>query len=105
MGRSVSSFRMSIDLERSEWIDFKKELCKEDRQRFDRLFSDPKLYHYASSSLSNQTTIEPIILSLIFNNFKIVHGTLTTSIQVENNSIKDRGFQTVSQAKNQKLKY
>jgi hypothetical protein len=27
---------MLIDIKRSEWIDFKKELCKEDKQRFDR---------------------------------------------------------------------
>jgi len=105
MDRSVSSFRMLIDIERSEWIDFRKELCKEDKQRFDGLFSVPKLYHHASSNLSNITTIEPIILSLMFNNFKIVHGTRTTSVQVENNSIKDRVFKSVSQAKNQKLKY
>jgi len=103
MGRSVSSFRMSIDLERSEWIDFKKELCKADRQRFDRLFSVPKLYHYASSNLSNPTTIEPIILSLIFNNFKIVHGTLTTSIQIENNNIKDEDFQVCQSSKESEI--
>ena len=103
MGRSVSSFRMLIDLERSEWIDFKKELCKADRQRFDRLFSVPKLYHYASSNLSNPTTIEPIILSLIFNNFKIVQGTLTTSIQIENNNIKDEDFQICQSSKESEI--
>ena len=93
MDRSVPSFRMFIDIERSEWIEFKKDLCKEDKQRFDRLFSVSELYRHASSNLSNPTTIKPIILSLIFNNFKVVHGTLTTSIQVENNSIKEGGFQ------------
>jgi hypothetical protein len=63
MDRSVSSIRMLIDIERSEWKDFRKELCKEDKQRFDGLFSVPKLYHHASSNSSNITTIEPIILS------------------------------------------
>ena len=76
MNRFVPSFRMLIDIERLEWIDFKKELCKEDKQRFDRLFSVPKPYFHASSNLSNPITIEPNILSLTFNNFKIVHGTL-----------------------------
>lgn len=105
MDRSVSSFRMLIGIERSEWIDFKKELCKEDKHRFDRLFSVPKLYCHASPNLSNPTTIEPIILSLIFNNFKIVHGILTTSIQVETTVSKMEVFKSVSQAKNRKLKY
>jgi hypothetical protein len=41
MDRSVSSIRMLIDIERSEWKDFRKELCKEDKQRFDGLFSAP----------------------------------------------------------------
>ncbi len=43
MSRSISSFRMLIEIERSEWIDFKKELRKEDKQQFDKLFSVPKL--------------------------------------------------------------
>lgn len=52
---------------------------------------------------SNITTIEPIILSLMFNNFKIVHGTLTASVQVENNSIKDRGFQICQSSKESEI--
>jgi hypothetical protein len=95
---------MLINIERSEWIDFKKELCKEDRQRFDRLFSVPKLYHYASSNLSDSTTIEPIILSLIFTNFKIIHDILTTSKQGENKSIKDGSFQICESSKESEIK-
>ncbi|MBA2267453.1 MAG: hypothetical protein M3Q77_08590 [Thermoproteota archaeon] len=107
MGRSIPSFRMLIDIERSEWIDFKKELCKEDKQRFDRLFSVPKLYCHALSNLSNPITIEPIILSLIFNNFKIfnkiVHGSMTTSVEVENDSIKEGGFQICQSIKESEI--
>jgi hypothetical protein len=43
MSRSIPSFRMLIGIERSEWIDFKKELRKEDKQQFDKLFSVSKL--------------------------------------------------------------
>jgi len=39
----------------------------------------------------------------MFNNFKIVHGTLTTSVQVENNSIKDRGFQICQSSKESEI--
>jgi hypothetical protein len=72
MGRSIPSFRMLIDLERLEWINFRKELSKKDKQIFDKLFSIPKLYCHALSSLSNPITIEPIIISILFNNFKSI---------------------------------
>jgi len=103
MGSSASSFRMLINIERSEWIDFKKELCKEDRQRFDKLFSAHKIYHHSASNLSNLTTIEPIILSLIFNNFKIIHDKLATSLRVENHSIKDGDFQICESSKESEI--
>jgi hypothetical protein len=70
MGRSIPSFRMLIDIERLEWTDFKRELGKKDKQIFNKLFLIPKLYCHALSSLSNPITIEPIILSILFNNFK-----------------------------------
>ena len=43
MSRSISSFGMLIEIERSKWIDFKKELRKEDKQQIDKLFSVSKL--------------------------------------------------------------
>ncbi len=36
MGSSISSFRILIDIKKSEWLDLKKEFCKEDKPRFDR---------------------------------------------------------------------
>ena len=73
MGRSIPSFRMLIDIERLEWTNFKKELNKKDKQIFNKLFLIPKLYCHALSSLSNPITIESIILSIIFNNFKSIN--------------------------------
>jgi hypothetical protein len=70
VGRSIPSFRMLIDIERLEWTDFKRELGKKDKQIFNKLFLIPKLYCHALSSLSNPITIEPMILSILFNNFK-----------------------------------
>jgi hypothetical protein len=103
MSHSTSSFRMLIDVERSEWMDFKKELCKEDKQRFNRLFSVPQPYSRVLSNLFNPVMIEPIILSLIFNNFKIVHSRLTRTIEVENNSIKEEAFQTCQSMKGSEI--
>lgn len=73
MGRSIPSFRMLIDIEMLEWTNFKKELNKKDKQIFNKLFLIPKLYCHALSSLSNPITIESIILSIIFNNFKSIN--------------------------------
>lgn len=73
MGRSIPSFRMLIDIERLEWTNFKKELNKKDKQIFNKLFLIPKLYCHVLSSLSNPITIESIILSIIFNNFKSIN--------------------------------
>ncbi|NOJ32697.1 MAG: hypothetical protein DA329_11220 [Candidatus Nitrosocosmicus sp.] len=64
---------MLIDIERLEWTNFKKELNKKDKQIFNKLFLIPKLYCHALSSLSNPITIESIILSIIFNNFKSIN--------------------------------
>jgi hypothetical protein len=73
MGRSIPSFRILIDIERIEWANFKKELSKKDKQIFNKLFLIPKLYCHTISSLSNPITIEPIILSILFNNFKLIN--------------------------------
>jgi hypothetical protein len=73
MGRSIPSFRMLIDIERSEWANFKKELSKKDKQIFNKLFLIPKLYCHTLSSLSNPIIIEPIILSILFNDFKLIN--------------------------------
>ena len=73
MGRSIPSFRILIDIERIEWANFKKELSKKDKQIFNKLFLIPKLYCHTLSSLSNPITIESIILSILFNNFKLIN--------------------------------
>lgn len=73
MGRSIPSFRILIDIERMEWANFKKELSKKDKQIFNKLFLIPKLYCHTLSSLSNPITIESIILSILFNNFKLIN--------------------------------
>lgn len=72
MGRSIPSFRLLIDIERLEWTNFRKELSKKDKQIFDKLFLIPKIYCHALSSLCNPITIEPIIISIIFDNFKSI---------------------------------
>lgn len=98
MGRSIPSFRTLIDIERLEWANFKKKLCKKDKQIFNKLFLISKLYCHALSSLSNPITIEPIILSIIFNNFKSINQIHKDSLlsiykKFESDVIKEKIFQ------------
>lgn len=97
MGRSIPSFRMLIDIERLEWTNFKKELSKKDKQIFNKLFLIPKLYCHALSSLSNPITIEPIILSILFNNFKSINqirrDLLHRCMKIESDVFEEKIFQ------------
>ncbi len=97
MGRSIPSFRMLIDIERLEWTNFKKELSKKEKQIFNKLFLIPKLYCHALSSLSNPITIEPIILSILFNNFKSINqirrDLLHRCMKIESDVFEEKIFQ------------
>ena len=97
MGRSIPSFRMLIDIERLEWANFKKELSKKDKQIFNKLFLIPKLYCHTLSSLSNPITIEPIILSILFNNFKLINQISKDTQSLNLTLSKKKYFKTLSQ--------
>lgn len=91
MGRSIPSFRILIDIESLEWTYFKKQLCNKDKQIFSKLFLIPKLYCHALSNLSRPVIIEPIILSLLFYNFKTIKRIIQdiSMSSIKYNSIND----------------
>lgn len=71
MGRSIPSFRMLIDIERSEWRMFREKLSnRQDKEYLNKLFSIPKLYCHSLSNLSRPIIMEPILLSVLFQSFK-----------------------------------
>lgn len=71
MGRSIPSYRMLIDIERSEWRTFREKLSnKQDKKYFNKLFAIPKLYCNSLSNLSKPIIMEPILLSVLFQSFK-----------------------------------
>lgn len=71
MGRSIPSFRMLIDIERSEWRMFREKLSnRQDKEYLNKLFSIPKLYCHSLSNLSRPIIMEPILLSILFQSFK-----------------------------------
>ena len=71
MGRSIPSFRQLIEIERSNWSEFKKELpSKNDKEAFDTLFENAKLYTQYLSNANRPIPIEPIMMGALFHNYK-----------------------------------
>ena len=72
MGRSIPSFRILIEIEKSRWFYFRKTLNnnKEDKNASNKLFYIPKVYCHCLSYLSKPLIIESVILVILFHNFK-----------------------------------
>ncbi|CAN5875651.1 hypothetical protein BH23THE1_BH23THE1_20540 [soil metagenome] len=71
MDRSIPSFRQLIEIERLNWSVFKKELpTKSDKEAFDMVFENAKLYTQYLSNANRPIPIEPIMMGALFHNYK-----------------------------------
>ena len=70
MGRTIPSYRIAGEMERSKWRIFRKSLDKKDRKEFDKMFSYSRLYNSAGSNACRPVLIHPIIMSIIFEHYK-----------------------------------
>ena len=70
MGRTVPSYRIAAEMERSKWKIFRQSLDKKDRKIFDQMFSYSKLYNSAGSNACRPDLIHPILMSIIFEHYK-----------------------------------
>jgi hypothetical protein len=71
MGRSIPSFRQLIEIERLNWSEFKTELStKKEKEAFDIIFENAKLYTQYLSNANRPTPIEPIMMGALFHNYK-----------------------------------
>ena len=70
MGRTLPSYRIASEMERSKWKIFRQSLDKRDRKEFDKMFSYPRLYNSAGSNACRPILIYPIIMSIIFEHYK-----------------------------------
>lgn len=71
MGRSIPSFRHLIEIERLNWAEFKKELStKNDKEAFNTIFENAKLYTQYLSNANRLVPIEPIMMGALFHNYK-----------------------------------
>jgi hypothetical protein len=71
MGRSIPSFRHLIDIERANWSEFRKELStKNEKEAFNTIFDNAKLYTQYLSNANRPVPIEPIMMGALFHNYK-----------------------------------
>jgi len=65
MGRTIPSYRIATESERTKWKSFRERLDKRDRKEFDIMFSYAKLYNSAGSNACRPQLIHPILMSNI----------------------------------------
>jgi hypothetical protein len=76
VGRTIPSFRQLLEIEKLDWSTFRKQLpSKKDKQAFDEIFENAKLYTSYLGNASNPIVLESVIMGSIFHNYKVLmHG-------------------------------
>ena len=91
MGRSIPSFRQLIEIERLSWSEFKEVLpSKDDKQAFNTIFENAKLYTQYLSNANRPIPIEPIIMGALFHNYKTLLKLCKQEVNVTEESIKQK---------------
>ena len=79
MGRTIPSYRIATEIERSKWKIFREKLNKKDRKLLDQMFDYSRLYNSAGSNATRSQLIHPILMSIILEHYKQV-DTLRKSV-------------------------
>jgi hypothetical protein len=70
MGRTVPSFRIAAEIERTKWMQFRSYLDKKDRKRFDQMYDYFKSHSAACSNACRPVVIHAVLMSIIFEHYK-----------------------------------
>ena len=70
MGRTVPSYRIATEMEKAKWKPFRAMLDRNDRKLFDEMLTYPKLYNSAGSNAVRPVLLEPILMSIAFEQYK-----------------------------------
>jgi hypothetical protein len=76
MGRTIPSFRLACIAEELRWRKFRSRLSRDDRKKFDQMFSTSRLYNSACANSARPIVLECIIMSIILNDFKRIRALL-----------------------------
>lgn len=69
MGRTVPSYRIATEIERTKWKIFRQRLDKKDRKEFDKMLDYSRLYNSAGSNACRPVLIHSIMMSIIFEQY------------------------------------
>ena len=70
MGRTVPSYRISVEIERRKWKCFRQELDRSERKMFDEMMSYPRLHNTAGVRTCKPVLLQPILMSIILEHYK-----------------------------------
>ena len=70
MGRTVPSFRIAAEIERTKWKQFRSLLDKKDRKMFDQMYDCVKLHNTACMMACRPVVIHAVLMSIIFEQCK-----------------------------------
>ena len=70
MGRTVPSFRIAAEIERTKWKQFRTFLDKSDRKKFDQMYDCLKLHNAACSNACRPVVIHAVLMSIIYEHYK-----------------------------------
>ena len=66
MGRTVPSFRIAAEIERTKWKQFRSYLDKKDRKEFDQMYYCVRLHNTACMMACRPVVIHAVLMSIIF---------------------------------------
>jgi hypothetical protein len=72
MGRTIPSFRLACVAEELKWRRFRSRLNKDDRKKFDEMFSTSRLYNSACVNSSRPIVLDCIMMAITLHHFKQV---------------------------------
>ena len=70
MGRTVPTFRLAAEIERTKWKQFRSLLDKSDRKKFDQMYDYVKLYNSTCMMACRPVVIHSVLMSIIFQHYK-----------------------------------
>jgi hypothetical protein len=70
VGRTVPSFRMAAEIERTKLKQFRSYLDKKDRKMFDQMYGCVKLHNAACSNACRPVVVHAVLMSIIFEHYK-----------------------------------
>ena len=70
MGRTIPTFTRYLEEELASWKDYRRALCKEDRQVFDRLFRHAKKHIAEASCAARPIPFDALVMSVLLEQQK-----------------------------------